>query len=154
LNPLSGDELRYDAEIQIALDKLLLIENKAGFDLGIKLSQRKIQLNTWLHAFAQLKPILDAFEKEGADVRIFWMYDMDHEHVDVECNELIKNHGPDWKEDVITFLDTVGHFLVQTRLHGTCRLSNISSNPRSRNATGCISSKTIRVLIRGLFKPR
>lgn len=143
----SEEEIESDKEVQTALNQLLLIKNKAKFDLGIRLSQRRIRLNTWPHAFAQLKPILEAFEKEGAEVSIYWKYAMEDEFVDLELINLIKSHGPDWKKDVIEFLDCVSHFFIRTPLCGASRLSNTPSKPRSMNGISCIGMMTIQVLI-------
>jgi len=60
--------------IETSLKLLHTIVKKKDFRLRIELSQRRIRLNLWSSYFNMLRPILHAFESEGAEVRIVWSY--------------------------------------------------------------------------------
>lgn len=62
-------------KIKWSFQPLLDIKKKRGFNLAIKLSQRHIRLNAWESVFDILRPILLAYEGEGANVSILWAYD-------------------------------------------------------------------------------
>jgi hypothetical protein len=106
---LSGKTFEADQSIaQHYLGLLLKIKNKSSFKLNIELSQRRIRLNLWPHAFELLRPILSVFNKEGAHVRIYWTYSGPmYTLIQHELNTLIEKHESNWKKDVIAFLDTV-----------------------------------------------
>jgi hypothetical protein len=74
-------DLEYPAEYDVShqigrqrdiVDPLLKIEKKAGFRLNIELHQKRIRLNLLEQIFPDLRTILQAFEKERANVRITW----------------------------------------------------------------------------------
>lgn len=99
-------------EIKECLHTLLEVEKKRKFKLSIKLKQRRVRLNDCPRWFDVLKPILEAFEKEGADVKIIWSYtgtEWAEHKVRKPLNNLIKSHpnNPDWKTTVIQELDMV-----------------------------------------------
>jgi hypothetical protein len=133
----------YDVSHQIGrqrdiVDPLLKIEKKAGFRLTIELHQKRIRLNLLEQVFPDLRTILQAFEKERANVRILFVYRYNNEEYDEnnendesdesddendngaakyitpieswELNDAIKNPESGWKDKLIAFLDSVSNY--------------------------------------------
>jgi hypothetical protein len=128
------------------VESLLNIKRKAGFELVIDLWQRRIQLDLWPYAFDVLRPILIAFEAEGASVRVFCSY-VHWESSDDgkppipkwDCNQLYKACDPNWKRDVIVYIDEVSAILPPlwrfSDLHSTLPIFSVCG--RSVLTSGC-----------------
>jgi hypothetical protein len=85
-----------------ALSWLMKIVKKKAFKLTIELVQRRVRLSLWEGYFMILKPFLQAFEKEGATVKIWWRY-RDHnrppDRIVICLNDLVRESGPEWKRN-------------------------------------------------------
>lgn len=89
-----------------SLASLLKVSKKKDFKLNITLEQKRIRLNLWDAYFVMLKPILHAFEVEGAQVRILWSYSWTEAFISRELNDLIKDSSPGWKADMVRSIDS------------------------------------------------
>jgi len=85
-------------------------------ELVIKLYQGRIQFRQWPDALDVVRPILLAFEAEGATVRVFWYYSLDMQSPRLNCNQLVKARDANWKGEVIAFLDGVSVLLFSPAL--------------------------------------
>lgn len=98
-----------DKTVQQSLKHLLRIRKKKDFELNVELSQKHIRFSIWKAWWAMLQPILLAFEREGAIVRISWCHRnlgiWHPPHVRLELNHWLQD-GPQLDEDaLIEFLD-------------------------------------------------
>jgi hypothetical protein len=106
---LDVDNLNLPFNIQVdveqiteALSWLFKIVKKKGFKLTNELVQCRIRLSLWEEYFMMLRPVLQAFEKEGATVKIMWRYEnlnYPPERIFIELNDVIRASGPDWKRN-------------------------------------------------------
>lgn len=96
------------------LGGLLRIKQKCGFKLTIALKQRFIKLNRWCWVFNDLHPILAVYEKEGADVRVDFVYDNHALKPRLELDVLpwLRDPDQDWKEEARAFFDSVRSLCV------------------------------------------
>lgn len=87
---------------------LLAIRKKAGFQLTIKLVQRRIRLKVWKDVFEFLKPTVDIFKKEGTHVSVIFKY-RGHFRVSVEreLNTAGQFPPPTWHRDAVKYFDKV-----------------------------------------------
>jgi hypothetical protein len=115
-NVLKKLSLRLDLE-QLALNPpegqkvvglLRRIRKKNRFLLSIYLNQEQLRLNLWPAVCDIFRPVLEEFEKEGADVRV----DLTHfskSDVFIEWSllEAIRHPESEWKEDAYDFYKNV-----------------------------------------------
>lgn len=96
------------------LGGLLRIKQKCGFKLTIALKQRFVRLNPWRRIFNGLRPIVAVYEKEGADVRVDFVYDNHALKPRLELDVLpwLRNPDQDWKQEARAFLDSVSSLCV------------------------------------------
>ncbi|KAH8728987.1 hypothetical protein GQ44DRAFT_756887 [Phaeosphaeriaceae sp. PMI808] len=96
--------------IASSLTSLLKINKKTGFRLKIELCQLRIRLNPCDAHLNMLRPILEGFESEGANIRIFWSHYYSkaspHGGIKHELNNLIKCPSSTYKHNLISILDT------------------------------------------------
>jgi thiol-disulfide isomerase/thioredoxin len=99
----------HPAEGQNVVGLLRRIGKKHGFRLCITLSQDQLSLSLWPAVCDIFRPVLEEFEKEGADVTINVMYFSESfEVVEWSLLEAIKNPESKWKEDAYDFYRNVG----------------------------------------------
>jgi hypothetical protein len=92
------------------LEPLYRIKKKSGFNLQIEDTQRHIRLNRWHDIFEISRPLLEHFEREGANVCIYSTYvgNPDEYPIQINVTDLVRHHDPGtWKQPVIAKLERV-----------------------------------------------
>jgi len=114
---IRADELIADLEHDSEKEKLygmffkslLSIEKRLGFVLTLRVQQKHVRLNVWQRILNMCRDVVTIFEKEGARVRIQFVYNCE-EPLRVPKYDMypaLKYPESDWRQDAIRFFDTV-----------------------------------------------
>jgi hypothetical protein len=94
---------------------LLRINNKRGFKLSIGFYYPELEPDLWTTAFNVFRPILEAFEQEGAHVRLYVTYaKYGYSTLSWDVNNAIKHSESNWREDAKEYSGTVSSW---SRVH-------------------------------------
>lgn len=99
------DEQRYEQYFKT----LLSIKKKMGFMLTLRVHQKYVRLNVWRRIFDMCRDTVAIFEKEGAHVRVQFVYDSFYPRRVPKYDMLPALRSPEsnWREDAVRFFDNV-----------------------------------------------
>ncbi|KAI4923408.1 hypothetical protein J4E85_008446 [Alternaria conjuncta] len=105
-------------------ETLLSIKKKRGFMLTIRVLQKYVRLNVWQRIFDMCRDTVAIFEKEGARVRVQFVYNSFHPRRVPKYDMLpgLRHPESNWREDAVRFFDNA------TRLCDIHRAYRIENN--------------------------
>jgi len=115
---IRADELIADPEHDPEYEKrygqdfksLLSVQKKLGFVLTLRVEQRHVRLNVWQRILDMCRDVVTTFEKEGARVRVQFVYNCEAllPIPKYDMYPALKYPESDWRQDAVRFFDTVG----------------------------------------------
>ncbi|KAI4923406.1 hypothetical protein J4E85_008444 [Alternaria conjuncta] len=95
------------SESNRTINALLQIKNKANFKLTLRIEQSFLQFNCWPTIFDIFRPMIETFEKEGADVRLLLVYAQDlTPKMEFDMLPALKDPESNWREEAARYFDS------------------------------------------------
>jgi hypothetical protein len=105
-----------DAEGETLVKALMSIKKKRNFDLSIELVQSEVRLNLWVPWIELLRPVLQAYEREGGHLRFKWGHPFNrYDNIEFDLTEVLRDTSgsEQWRQDAREYLDSLDDYILK-----------------------------------------
>ncbi|KAI4696967.1 uncharacterized protein J4E84_000091 [Alternaria hordeiaustralica] len=105
-----------DAEGETLVKTLMSIRKKRNFSLHIELVQQEVRLNLWVPWIELLRPVLQAYEREGGHLRFKWGHPFNrYDDIEFDLTEVLRDTSgsEQWRQDAREYLDSLDDYILK-----------------------------------------
>jgi len=113
---LWDDAIDDPAEAETLVKVLMSIRKKRGFTLYIEMVQEEVRLNLWVPWIELLRPVLQAYEREGGCLHFKWQHpNNEYDEIEFELTDVLRDTSGSekWRQDAREYLDSLDNHIYK-----------------------------------------
>ena len=104
------------AQAETLVKVLMSINKKKGFSLEIEFVQEEVKLNLWVPWIELLRPVLQAYEREGGHLHFKWGHPYNrYDDIEFDLTEVLRDTSgsEQWRQDAREYLDSLDDYILK-----------------------------------------